>query len=601
VKILTEWSQNSIRYGLNRLHIVYFFILGFLSSISEVIGLSVFIPIFQFIGNDDPLTGQESKQFLHHMLSIYNDIGVSPSLEILLITAFTLFVTSKTIIFITKIYHISKYNDLLMSLRKKIFLKYINTTAEYKDMVSAGSIVNIITTESMSAINAVILPIKFMISVISIIISLFVLLFISYQMTITIIIMTLLFFMVPMRWINAVSNISHKITRKNSELASFIVNRINAEKLLKFSNTEKFENNKFSKIAKKHKFYLKSIQILKTRSDYILEPLLLGSGLFLIYLSNNYYSLDIEFTILFLLILIRMIPLVKELMGQLQALNRMIGPTQSVNNILDNMKENYEVDNGTMILENFSNEILFNSVEYTFSCSKGSNTLNGINFSISKGNMVAIVGPSGSGKSTLIDLITRIRLPSHGDIYIDGISIHDYKLSSLRRVISFAPQEPSFFSSTIFEHINYGVENISKENTIKSAALSGAKPFIDNMDKGYDTFIGEDSVRLSGGQKKRLDLARALNRSPKILILDEPEGNLDLETSSRLYETLSEINKKTGLTIVVVTHEYRFIQEFDKIIVINDGTVESVGRHSELLEIEGWYKRINEAHGKQYN
>ena len=84
MKILTEWSQNSIRYGLNRLHIVYFFILGFLSSISEVIGLSVFIPIFQFIGNDDPLTGQESKQFLHHMLSIYNDIGVSPSLEIII-------------------------------------------------------------------------------------------------------------------------------------------------------------------------------------------------------------------------------------------------------------------------------------------------------------------------------------------------------------------------------------------------------------------------------------------------------------------------------------------------------------------------------------
>jgi ABC-type multidrug transport system fused ATPase/permease subunit len=592
VKLLIDWGKNSVRYGLNRVHVVNFFILGFLSSVSEIIGLSIFVPIFQFIESSKSIEQHESNEILSTILSLYGEIGVEPSLETLLFTAFALFFISKTIIFFTKMYHISKYNDLLILLRKKIFSTYINTTIEYRDSVSIGSIVNIIANESRSAVNAVITPIKFMILVISIIISMVVLMLISYQLTLITLILVLFLFTAPMRWVNAISEVSSKVTRKNSEFTAFVVNRLNSINLIKYSGTENLEYYRFRKIAKEHKFYLKLIQVLKARSDYVLDPLLLGASLILIYISRSYYSLDVEYIILFMLILVRIIPLNKELLTQIQALNRMMGPTQSVNTLLDDIVNNYENDNGLKKIENFSDKMCITSVDYSFPNSIR-RTLKNITFSIKKKEMVAIVGPSGSGKSTLVDLMTRMRVPSAGEVNIDGVSMQDYTLSSIREIISFAPQEPNFFSSTVREHINYGNSDARESNTTDAATLSGASDFIDSMDKGYDTFIGKDSVILSGGQKKRLDLARSVNGVPDILILDEPEEGLDSNTAGMLYKTLSKINNEAEITVVVVTHDHRFIHNFDKIIVINNGFVESVGTHSELLEIDGWYKNSN--------
>jgi subfamily B ATP-binding cassette protein MsbA len=589
MRLLLDWVVNSSQYGLKKIHISIFFVLGLLSSISEIIGLSIFVPIFHFMGEGELVAEEGSDKLLSYILSFYEKINITPNFEVLLITAFLLFFISKTIIFSTRIYHILIYNELLMLLREKIFSDYMDTKIEYKDKVPIGSVVNSITGEARSVISGIILPIKFMILVVSVVVSLIALFIISYQMTILTGFLVLLVFLLPLRWINATSQVSVKVSRKNSELSSFIVNRLNSSRLFKFSGTQNLEFTRFKKITSAHKRLLKLLQILKARTDYVVEPVLLGVSLILVYLGSAYYSLELEFIALFLLILVRVIPIFKDIMSQLQVMNRMIGPTKLVGDLLDEMDLNREHDYGKEEISGFHNQISVQHVGYKF---PGNNNkiLNDINFSINKGELVAIVGPSGSGKSTMVDLIMRMRNPSHGNIKIDNELIQSYSLSSLRNMVSYAPQETCFFSATVKEHINYGKQSTHDKDTVESAHLVGADIFINELDKKYDSDIGVDNIRLSGGQKKRLDLARAINGYTPIIILDEPGGGLDPSSSEGIYNALVQVHKKKNNTIITTTHDIKFISRFDKIIVINKGSIEAIGTHKELIKQKGWYR-----------
>ena len=205
--------------------------------------------------------------------------------------------------------------------------------------------------------------------------------------------------------------------------------------------------------------------------------------------------------------------------------------------------------------------------------------------------MVALVGSSGSGKSTLIDLLPRLRQPDFGEIKIGEHSINEYKLSNLRQSISYVPQEPQIFDGTVKNHILYGKSDASNEEILEAAKLAGADAFIEQLPEKYDTPLGEDAIRLSGGQRQRLDLARALVRKAPLLILDEPTSNLDAESEGAFCQVIARIRKQTDTTIIMITHRLASIIDADKIIVLNNGEVESEGVHNELLDYSEWYNK----------
>jgi len=205
--------------------------------------------------------------------------------------------------------------------------------------------------------------------------------------------------------------------------------------------------------------------------------------------------------------------------------------------------------------------------------------------------MTAIVGASGSGKSTLIDLLPRLRLPIGGVIKIDGESIEKYRLKSLRQLISYVPQSPQIFDGTVRNHILYGKSDATDEEVQEAVYLSGSKEFINQLPKGLKTNLGEDAVKLSGGQRQRLDLARALVGKAKILILDEPTSNLDAESEERFKQVLSKIRKDTNTTIIIVAHRLASIVDANQIVILNQGVVEAIGKHAELLKQQGWYAK----------
>ena len=216
--------------------------------------------------------------------------------------------------------------------------------------------------------------------------------------------------------------------------------------------------------------------------------------------------------------------------------------------------------------------------------------LKNISLKISKGKMLALVGPSGGGKTTLCNLIPRFYNIKSGDIKIDGKSIYDVKLESLRKNIGIVQQDVFLFTGTIKENILVGNSEATDEEVMIAAKKANIHDLIMEMPEGYNTFVGERGVKLSGGQKQRIAIARIFLKNPPILILDEATSALDNITERLIQNSLEELCK--GRTTIVVAHRLSTIQNADEIIVLTDNGIEERGTHQELLANKGFYHKL---------
>jgi ABC-type multidrug transport system fused ATPase/permease subunit len=217
--------------------------------------------------------------------------------------------------------------------------------------------------------------------------------------------------------------------------------------------------------------------------------------------------------------------------------------------------------------------------------------LRAINFAISPGQMVGIVGPTGSGKSTVASLIPRFRDPDAGRITIDGVDIRDYKLRELRSQIGFVLQDTVLLRGTVRDNIAFGRPDATDDDIVAAAKLANAHEFITRMPKGYDSLIGDRGTTLSGGQRQRIGIARALIRDNPILILDEPTAALDAQSEQLVIEALERLMK--GRTVITIAHRLSTLRNADNIIVIKDGVVAEDGTHQQLLHNNGIYAQMH--------
>jgi len=232
----------------------------------------------------------------------------------------------------------------------------------------------------------------------------------------------------------------------------------------------------------------------------------------------------------------------------------------------------------------------------TFGYQSDHRVLENFSLAISAGQNVAVVGHSGSGKSTILQLFTRLYDPQQGQIKIDGVDIRSFKLASLRKQMAVVLQDSYIFNATIEENIAIAKPGAARSEVIKAAKAAAADDFIRELPQGYDTPLGEGGAGLSGGQKRRLTVARAFLRNAPIVLLDEPTTGLDPTSEQELMEGLKRLTK--GKTTIVVTHQLSTVTDADLIVVLSDGKILESGTHQELWKRDGAYRQLWEAeHG----
>ncbi len=216
--------------------------------------------------------------------------------------------------------------------------------------------------------------------------------------------------------------------------------------------------------------------------------------------------------------------------------------------------------------------------------------LKGVSLHVPAGTSLAIVGPTGSGKSTLVSLIPRIYDAEPGTVLIDGRPIREFPLAVLRRNIGFVPQETFLFSDTIRDNIAFGAENATDDDIRRAAEAANIADEIESFPDGYNTLVGERGLTLSGGQKQRAAIARAVIRSPRILILDDALASVDTQTEDRILNHLREIMR--GRTTIFISHRVSTVRNADRIAVLHDGQIVEYGTHEELIERDGYYTEL---------
>jgi len=259
--------------------------------------------------------------------------------------------------------------------------------------------------------------------------------------------------------------------------------------------------------------------------------------------------------------------------------------------IFSQLDEPSELDTGTIEREQVEGRITVRDLVFSYP-GREHTVLNGLNFEIAPGQMVALVGRSGSGKSTLASLIPRFYSHEQGQILIDGIGVADYTLRNLRRHIALVTQQVTLFNGTIAENIAYGeLASASRDEVVRVAEAANAREFIDRLPQGFDTLIGENGVTLSGGQRQRLAIARALLKDAPILILDEATSSLDSESERHIQDALEHATR--GRTTLVIAHRLSTIERADLILVMDRGHIVERGTHTELLAAGGYYAKLH--------
>ncbi|MFH0768178.1 MAG: ABC transporter ATP-binding protein [Chloroflexota bacterium] len=242
-------------------------------------------------------------------------------------------------------------------------------------------------------------------------------------------------------------------------------------------------------------------------------------------------------------------------------------------------------------LNSIKGEVCFENVSFNYD--SVAPVLKNVNFCAQPGKLVALVGSSGSGKSTIANLIPRFYDTSNGSITIDGIDIRDVALDSLRKNVGIVQQDVFLFSATIRDNIAYGAVNADREQIVAAAKAAHLHDFIESLPDGYDTWVGERGITLSGGEKQRLALARTLLINPKILIMDDSTSSVDAETEHLIRHALSILIK--GRTTFIITHRLPIIRNADLILVLKDGEIVERGKHNDLMTINGLYRQIYES------
>jgi subfamily B ATP-binding cassette protein MsbA len=376
-------------------------------------------------------------------------------------------------------------------------------------------------------------------------------------------------------------------------LNTYLIEIFKNHKLTKIFQKEDYERDRANKYIEALKKASKKINIVFVRASPIMEFLTGIMIAFLIFYSAKLISnkeLEVSNFFSFLAAMMLAYQPVRSLATLNIAIQQGLAGARRVLPIIDYIPEIKDVQNPEELIVK-KGDIKLENVDFSYNNSE-TKILRSVNISIPGEKMTALVGHSGAGKSTILNLIPRFYNVNSGDIKIDNQSIYNSKIYSLRKNISLVSQDTTLFDDTIINNISYANLNASKKEVEEAAKYSFADEFIQKLPDKYDTMIGENGIRLSGGEKQRLSIARAIIKKSPIILLDEATSSLDAETENKIQQAITFLTK--GKTTIVIAHRLSTILNANKIYVIDNGEVAGEGKHDELLNSSKIYKNFYE-------
>lgn len=481
---------------------------------------------------------------------------------------------------------------VVMSMRRRLFSHMMGMPVSFFDQQSTGTLLSRITydTEQVasSSSGALVTVVREGASIIGLFILMF---WYSWQLSIILIVLapivSLAIGLVSKRF----RNISKNMQNTMGHVTTSAEQMLKGHKEVLIFGGQAVETERFNTVSNRMRQQGMKLVSASSISDPVIQFIASLALAFVLYAASFPSVMETltagTITVVFSSMIALMRPL-KSLTNVNAQFQRGMAACQTLFSILDSEQEQ---DSGKQVIKRSTGDVEFRHVTFSYA-GRDTPALRDVNLKIPAGKTVALVGRSGSGKSTIASLITRFYDVQEGAILIDGHDIREYTLSSLRNQVALVSQHVYLFNDTIANNIAYArTEQYSRADIEKAARMAHAMDFINKMDKGLDTMIGENGVMLSGGQRQRIAIARALLRDSPILVLDEATSALDTESERAIQAALDELQKDR--TSLVIAHRLSTIEKADEIVVVEDGCIVERGSHQDLLSQQGIYAQLH--------